>query len=98
MAKEGIDIDLSLEDYFTINEMARKKEITMDEMIEEILVEYMEKYPLPPAKGVAMILRQSEAAEMVRELGDQLVEHNITFAIISDEDFDNMINDRTRES
>ena len=78
MAKESMDIDLSLEDYFTINEMARKKEITLDEMVEEILVEYMEKYPLhTKSKGVIMILRQSEAAEMVKELGPQLAEHNM---------------------
>ena len=97
MAKENMEIDLSLEDYFTINEMARERKITLDEMVEEILREYMEKYPIPTtnSKGVIMILRQSEAAEMVKELGPQLAEHNIQFAIVKDEEFDSMINDRS---
>lgn len=90
MGKETIEIDLSLEDYFTINEMAREKEITLDEMVEDILREYMAAHPLP-SKGVAMILRQSDAAFMVSELSEQLAEHNIQFAIVKDDVFDAMV-------
>lgn len=88
MGKETIEIDLSLEDYFTINEMAREKEITLDEMVEQILIEYMAAHPL---HRVMMILRQSDAEEMIRELGPEFAEHNIQFSIVKDDVFDAMV-------
>ncbi len=41
MAKETIEIDLSLEDYFTLNEIAREKEQLLGGFIVDIVTDYI---------------------------------------------------------
>jgi len=40
---ETIDIDLSFEDYFTLNEKAREQNLILDDFINKILAKYIEK-------------------------------------------------------
>jgi len=40
--KENIDIDLSLEEYYLLNEKAREKGMLLDDFIEEVLRKYFE--------------------------------------------------------
>lgn len=42
--KVSIEIDIDLELYFQINEMARKEGMLLDAFIEKILREYIEKH------------------------------------------------------
>ena len=42
--KENIEIELSLEEYFVLNEEARKQGKLLDDFIEDLLKEYLEKH------------------------------------------------------
>ena len=50
---ESIEIDLSYEDYYLINEAARKKNLLLDAYVCEVLEEWAKKYDIEnKAKGV----------------------------------------------
>lgn len=43
---ETVELDISYEDYYTLNERARKKNLLLDDFITEILAEYIKNNPI----------------------------------------------------
>lgn len=42
--KENIEIDISLEEYFLLNEAARKENMLLDDFVEKLLREYIKQH------------------------------------------------------